>query len=245
MIRVDVGCRVAFAWEPCGRRFGQKHITNVVPRRLTQYPSKVIAKGSLFAYGGGNTRRHYCGRPLTMLFFNVPRWPPDGFRVDEEAPSTPPNRMELVCSPRPPPPPSPSPPPRSLPLKVHMVIVFPPPPFPFPALSPPSLPSPSMLGVERDARSIVTRLHKASNQRVRPPHAPALPVPSRPLNPPLLMLSPREQNTTLSRDQYGVAYLPGFVGLNNLKCTDFVNVRIFAPLVPVFSTHLNRCVSLL
>ncbi|CAN0502097.1 unnamed protein product [Scytosiphon promiscuus] len=32
------------------------------------------------------------------------------------------------------------------------------------------------------------------------------------------------QNTTLSRDQYGVAYLPGFVGLNNLKCTDFVNV---------------------
>ncbi|CAN0513342.1 unnamed protein product, partial [Laminaria digitata] len=37
-----------------------------------------------------------------------------------------------------------------------------------------------------------------------------------------------QQNTTLSRDQYGVAYLPGFVGLNNLKCTDFVNVVLHA-----------------
>eukprot|EP00903_Cladosiphon_okamuranus_P010294 g9744.t1 len=37
-----------------------------------------------------------------------------------------------------------------------------------------------------------------------------------------------DKNTTLSRDQYGVAYLPGFVGLNNLKCTDFVNVVLHA-----------------
>jgi len=33
-----------------------------------------------------------------------------------------------------------------------------------------------------------------------------------------------DSNTILAHDQYGVAYLPGFVGLNNLRCTDFVNV---------------------
>ncbi|CAM9221693.1 unnamed protein product [Discosporangium mesarthrocarpum] len=37
-----------------------------------------------------------------------------------------------------------------------------------------------------------------------------------------------DRNTILSRDQYGVAYLPGYVGLNNLKCTDFVNVVLHA-----------------
>ncbi|CAN0160953.1 unnamed protein product, partial [Phaeothamnion confervicola] len=37
-----------------------------------------------------------------------------------------------------------------------------------------------------------------------------------------------DNNTTLVRDQYGVAYLPGFVGLNNLKSTDFVNVVLHA-----------------
>eukprot|EP00953_Heterococcus_sp_UTEX-ZZ885_P010443 6096-Heterococcus_DN1.PRE.3 len=37
-----------------------------------------------------------------------------------------------------------------------------------------------------------------------------------------------DSNTTLARDQYGVAYLPGFVGLNNLTCTDYVNVTLHA-----------------
>eukprot|EP00611_Tribonema_gayanum_P023279 TRINITY_DN4868_c0_g1_i3.p1 TRINITY_DN4868_c0_g1~~TRINITY_DN4868_c0_g1_i3.p1 ORF type:complete len:383 (-),score=125.60 TRINITY_DN4868_c0_g1_i3:706-1794(-) len=35
-------------------------------------------------------------------------------------------------------------------------------------------------------------------------------------------------NTTLARDQYGVAYLPGFVGLNNLTSTDYLNVTLHA-----------------
>ena len=35
-------------------------------------------------------------------------------------------------------------------------------------------------------------------------------------------------NTSLARDVYGVAYLPGFVGLNNLKCTDYINVMLHA-----------------
>lgn len=37
-----------------------------------------------------------------------------------------------------------------------------------------------------------------------------------------------DKNTTLSRDQYGVAYLPGFVGLNNLSSTDYLNVTLHA-----------------
>lgn len=35
-------------------------------------------------------------------------------------------------------------------------------------------------------------------------------------------------NTSLARDVYGVSYLPGFVGLNNLKCTDYLNVILHA-----------------
>jgi U4/U6.U5 tri-snRNP-associated protein 2 len=35
-------------------------------------------------------------------------------------------------------------------------------------------------------------------------------------------------NTSLSRDVHGVSYLPGFVGLNNLNCTDYVNVLLHA-----------------
>lgn len=35
-------------------------------------------------------------------------------------------------------------------------------------------------------------------------------------------------NTVLARDVHGVSYLPGFVGLNNLKCTDYVNVVLHA-----------------
>ena len=35
-------------------------------------------------------------------------------------------------------------------------------------------------------------------------------------------------NTTLVRDVHGVSYLPGFIGLNNLKCTDYVNVVLHA-----------------
>lgn len=37
-----------------------------------------------------------------------------------------------------------------------------------------------------------------------------------------------DHSSTLARDVYGVAYLPGFVGLNNLKCTDYVNVVLHA-----------------
>ena len=36
------------------------------------------------------------------------------------------------------------------------------------------------------------------------------------------------QNSSLARDVYGVNYLPGFVGLNNLKHTDYVNVTLHA-----------------
>lgn len=35
-----------------------------------------------------------------------------------------------------------------------------------------------------------------------------------------------DDNTTLSQDIFGVSYLPGFVGMNNLRCTDFVNVIV-------------------
>jgi U4/U6.U5 tri-snRNP-associated protein 2 len=35
-------------------------------------------------------------------------------------------------------------------------------------------------------------------------------------------------NSTLARDVYGVSYLPGFVGLNNLKSTDYLNVVLHA-----------------
>lgn len=37
-----------------------------------------------------------------------------------------------------------------------------------------------------------------------------------------------DTNTTLVRDVHGVSYLPGFVGLNNLKSTDYVNVVLQA-----------------
>jgi U4/U6.U5 tri-snRNP-associated protein 2 len=36
------------------------------------------------------------------------------------------------------------------------------------------------------------------------------------------------QNTLLARDVHGVSYLPGFIGLNNLKHTDFINVTLHA-----------------
>lgn len=35
-------------------------------------------------------------------------------------------------------------------------------------------------------------------------------------------------NVTLARDVYGVSYLPGFVGLNNLSRTDYINVILHA-----------------
>ena len=35
-------------------------------------------------------------------------------------------------------------------------------------------------------------------------------------------------NTTLARDIFGVSYLPGFIGMNNLKQTDYVNVVVHA-----------------
>ena len=36
------------------------------------------------------------------------------------------------------------------------------------------------------------------------------------------------ESTSLAHDIYNIAYLPGFVGLNNLKCTDYINVIIHA-----------------
>ena len=36
------------------------------------------------------------------------------------------------------------------------------------------------------------------------------------------------QNTLLARDVHGGSYLPGFIGLNNLKHTDFINVTLHA-----------------
>lgn len=41
-------------------------------------------------------------------------------------------------------------------------------------------------------------------------------------------ISKLSANKNLAHDVFGVAYLPGFVGLNNLKNTDFVNVTIQA-----------------
>lgn len=35
-------------------------------------------------------------------------------------------------------------------------------------------------------------------------------------------------NSSLSRDVYGIAYLPGFIGLNNLNATDYLNVLLHA-----------------
>ena len=35
-------------------------------------------------------------------------------------------------------------------------------------------------------------------------------------------------NTSLARDVHGVSYLPGFVGLNNLNCTDYINSLLHA-----------------
>ena len=37
-----------------------------------------------------------------------------------------------------------------------------------------------------------------------------------------------DNNNTLSKSIAGVPYLPGFVGMNNLKCTDYVNATIHA-----------------
>ena len=37
-----------------------------------------------------------------------------------------------------------------------------------------------------------------------------------------------DTNTALARDVHGASYLPGFVGLNNLNCTDYINVILHA-----------------
>lgn len=57
-------------------------------------------------------------------------------------------------------------------------------------------------------------------------------------------ISQLSSNTSLARDVHGVSYLPGFVGLNNLKCTDFLNVVLHAlshvrPLRNFFLLPLN------
>ena len=41
-------------------------------------------------------------------------------------------------------------------------------------------------------------------------------------------ISALDATTTLARDVHGVAYLPGFCGLNNLKSTDYINVVVHA-----------------
>ncbi|KAJ1450549.1 hypothetical protein M885DRAFT_532212 [Pelagophyceae sp. CCMP2097] len=53
-----------------------------------------------------------------------------------------------------------------------------------------------------------------------------------------------DSSATLARDVHGVAYLPGFCGLNNLKCTDYINVVTHAlahvpPLRNFFLDHSN------
>jgi U4/U6.U5 tri-snRNP-associated protein 2 len=54
-------------------------------------------------------------------------------------------------------------------------------------------------------------------------------------------------NSSLARDVYGVNYLPGFVGLNNLKNTDFVNVVLHAlsHVTPVRDYFLQVCMYVL
>jgi U4/U6.U5 tri-snRNP-associated protein 2 len=41
-------------------------------------------------------------------------------------------------------------------------------------------------------------------------------------------ISRLNRNSSLARDVYGINYLPGFIGLNNLKNTDYVNVVLHA-----------------
>lgn len=36
------------------------------------------------------------------------------------------------------------------------------------------------------------------------------------------------KNVSLARDVFGISYLPGFVGFNNLNCTDYLNVVLHA-----------------
>jgi U4/U6.U5 tri-snRNP-associated protein 2 len=40
------------------------------------------------------------------------------------------------------------------------------------------------------------------------------------------MIDNLDKNINFSRAIDGTDYLPGFIGLNNLKCTDYVNVVI-------------------
>jgi hypothetical protein len=44
----------------------------------------------------------------------------------------------------------------------------------------------------------------------------------------LSAVSRLNSNTSLARDVHGLAYLPGFVGLNNLNCTDYLNAVLQA-----------------
>eukprot|EP00598_Pedospumella_elongata_P014387 CAMPEP_0185003970 /NCGR_PEP_ID=MMETSP1098-20130426/77978_1 /TAXON_ID=89044 /ORGANISM="Spumella elongata, Strain CCAP 955/1" /LENGTH=650 /DNA_ID=CAMNT_0027531715 /DNA_START=17 /DNA_END=1965 /DNA_ORIENTATION=+ len=41
-------------------------------------------------------------------------------------------------------------------------------------------------------------------------------------------LAQLSSNTSLARDVHGVSYLPGFIGLNNLNCTDYLNALLHA-----------------
>lgn len=49
-------------------------------------------------------------------------------------------------------------------------------------------------------------------------------------------------NKTLSTDILGVSYLPGYVGLNNLKMTDYINVamQFLCHVEPLRNYFLNR-----
>lgn len=54
-------------------------------------------------------------------------------------------------------------------------------------------------------------------------------------------ISSLEHSTLLARDVHGVAYLPGFVGLNNLTKTDYVNVTLHAlsHITPILNFFLD------
>jgi U4/U6.U5 tri-snRNP-associated protein 2 len=57
-----------------------------------------------------------------------------------------------------------------------------------------------------------------------------------------------DQNRILAQDAFGVSYLPGFIGLNNLKKTDYISVVIQAlahipPLRDYFLSNSNTAIT--
>ena len=56
------------------------------------------------------------------------------------------------------------------------------------------------------------------------------------------MIARADVNTTLSHDRLGVPFLPGFVGMNNLKRTSYLNVvvQVLAHIPPIRSFFLDH-----